>query len=100
MWISRGDAENVVIFQYFKAQKDKVLNLLRGLPKMMAVELNIDTTKFFSYEAMERATGGTWDPVSRVYKDKDAVYAEEVLGHMVADVPGRREDTKAGVKPG
>ena len=33
MSISRGNIENVVIFHYFKAQKDEVLNMLRGLPK-------------------------------------------------------------------
>ena len=37
---------------------------------------------------MEKATGGTWDPVSRVYKDKNAIYAEEVAHNMVTDVPG------------
>ena len=66
-----------MIFQYFKAQKDEVLNVLRGLPKMMEVEFNIDATKSFTYEAMERATDGTWDPVSRVYKDKDAIYEKK-----------------------
>ena len=39
MAISRGDTEYMVIFQYFKAQKDKVLNVLCGLSKMMEVEL-------------------------------------------------------------
>ena len=68
MLISRGDVENVVIFHYFKAHKDEVLNVLRGLPKIMEVELNINATKFFTDEAMERAAGGTWDPISRVYR--------------------------------
>ena len=77
MSISRGDSENVVIFQYFKAQNDEVLNVLRGLPKMMEVELKIDG-----------AAGGTWDPVLIVYKEKDAIYSEEVVDNMVANMPG------------
>ena len=64
MSISRSNQENMVIFQYFKAQKDEVLNVLQGLPKMIEVELKMDVFKFFTYEAIERATGGVWEPVS------------------------------------
>ena len=56
--------------------------------KMMEVELEMDVSIFFTYEAMERATGGVWDPVSRIYKDEDALYAEGVAEDMVADIPG------------
>ena len=53
----------------------------------MEVELKIDVTTIFSYEAIERALGETWDPVTRVFKDEDVIYAEEVAEDMVADVP-------------
>ena len=56
MAISRGNIENMVIFQYFKVQKDKVLNVLCGLPKMMEVELKSNVTTLFLYEATERAS--------------------------------------------
>ena len=88
MSISRSNQENIVISQYFKAQKDEVLNVLRGLPKTMEVELTMDVSAFFTYEAMERATGGVWDQVLRTYKDEDALYAKGVVEDMVADVPG------------
>ena len=37
---------------------------------------------------MERASGGTWDPITRAYQNEDAIYAEAVADNMVADVPG------------
>ena len=84
----QGDTDNVVIFQYFKAQKEEVFNVLRGLPKMMEVELAVDTDKFFTYEAVARAAGGIWDPIARTYKDEEALYAKGVADDMIADVPG------------
>ena len=88
MSLSWGDREDVVFFQYFKAQKDEVLNVLQGLLEMMEVKLQIDPSKFFTYKAMERSSSGTWDPINRLYKYKEALYAEGVVDNMIADVPG------------
>ena len=78
MYMLQEDMENVVIFQYFKAQKEEVLNVLRGLPKMMEVELAVDIDEFLTYETVARAASRIWDPIARTYKDEEALYAKGV----------------------
>ena len=85
--ISWGTDQNKVFFQFFKGQREVALNVICGLPKMMEAEYDLDPSNYFVYKVVEQARTGAWDPITKVYKDENAIYTEGVLDDMVADIP-------------
>ena len=71
---------------------------------MMEEEYNLDHLNQFVYEAVMRARAGAWDPIHRICKDENTIYAEgcsaiwwltfPIMCMVKIEIPHPRKDKK------